>query len=636
MPALFVRWGRLTLLFLLAAVASSLTGFTFADSKASSDYLVGTWQAEDGLPQNTVNCIAQTRDGYLWVGTSNGLARFDGVRFVTFRSADTPGLRSNRIRCLYEDLRGVLWIGTEGGGVVRLDHGQFIAMSAKEGLSSERVTCVADDRDGQLWVGTASGLNRLDKARFVSFFMLNGLPDDSITALLPYRGGLLAGTGQGLAQFRDGRWARLNLEFSPSQERRVSWIKERQGGLWGAGPTGLWRSGVATNRSNGVMIHQGPVRSCIETKKGEIWFGGEEGRLFRLGRDGNGVEEMAHFGSAVLALEEDCENNLWAGTAGDGLHRLKPRQLRVISGPEGVAPEEVTALSETVTGTVWLAGGGHGIQVREEGTWRAFRPRDLPESTSVRTVASHPGAGLWIGTQGDGLFRWHEGRLQRWSQREGLSDSAIEALCPDGREGLWVATRNGGLNHWQAGEVSRIHTPWGFTGNFASVLARDRLGRLWIGTSGDGLFCYSNGVYSSFTTREGLPHDHVHALLPEEDFVWVGTAGGLARVQGNVVKAFTQKDGLPDEAMAQLQADDAGNLWIGSTRGLFRLRKQQLHDYADGRTRFLDPVSYGKADGLTDVEALPGAQVRNERAGQGRMWFLTSRGLVRAEEGAPQ
>ena len=116
MPPLFVRWGRLTLLFLLAAVASSLTGFTFADSKASSDYLVGTWQAEDGLPQNTVNCIAQTRDGYLWVGTSNGLARFDGVRFVTFRSADTPGLRSNRIRCLYEDLRGVLWIGTEVAG----------------------------------------------------------------------------------------------------------------------------------------------------------------------------------------------------------------------------------------------------------------------------------------------------------------------------------------------------------------------------------------------------------------------------------------------------------------------------------------------------------------------------------------
>ncbi|MEI6297680.1 MAG: two-component regulator propeller domain-containing protein [bacterium] len=103
-------------MFLLAAVASSLTGFTFSDSKASSDYLVGTWQAEDGLPQNTVNCIAQTRDGYLWVGTSNGLARIDGVRFVTFRSADTPGLRSNRIRCLYEDLRGVLWIGTEVAG----------------------------------------------------------------------------------------------------------------------------------------------------------------------------------------------------------------------------------------------------------------------------------------------------------------------------------------------------------------------------------------------------------------------------------------------------------------------------------------------------------------------------------------
>lgn len=620
----------------VACFACSLSPAFGADAEPRpSDYLIAAWQVENGLPQNSVTCITQTRDGYLWLGTSNGLARFDGVRFVTFRSTDTPGLRNNRIQCLGEDRQGVLWIGTDGGGLVRREHGQFVSLSAKEGLSSDRVTCLAEDHDGQLWVGTASGLNRLDQGRFVSFFTLNGLPEDSITALLPHRDGLWAGTSRGLARFRAGRWARVNLNFPPSPEG-VSWLRESQGSLWGAGPSGLWCVGIPGNETHGELIHHGPVCSLAETTKGEIWFGSAAGRLFRLGRNRADVEEMARLGSAVLALQEDREGNLWAGTAGDGLYRLKPRQLRVIRAPEGVSPEEVLALSESPAGKVWLVTGTRGIQVWEEETWRVFLPRGLPESASARTVAGDESSGLWIGTQGDGLLRWEQGRLQGWSQREGLSDSVIEALCSDGRAGLWVATRNGGLNHWQAGEVSRVHTPWGFTGNFACVLARDHLGRLWIGTSGDGLFCYSNGVYTAFTTHAGLPHNVVHALLPEENLVWVGTAGGLARIQGNAVKAFTQKDGLPEEAMVQLQADDAGNLWVGTTRGLFRLRKQQLHDYADGRTRFLDAVPYGQSDGLTDVEALPGAQVRNDGAMPGRMWFVTSRGLVRAEQGARQ
>jgi len=162
-------------------------------------------------------------------------------------------------------------------------------------------------------------------------------------------------------------------------------------------------------------------------------------------------------------------------------------------------------------------------------------------------------------------------------------------------------------------------------------MARDRRGRLWVGTTGDGLFCYSNGVVSSYTTRNGLLHDLVQSLLPDEDIVWVGTAGGLARIQGSELKVFTQKDGLAVDAIAQLQDDGAGNLWIGSSRGLSRARKHQLNDYAEGRTRFLDTVSYGSSDGLTDLEAVPGAQVFGAGQRRGRLWFLTSRGLVEAE-----
>ena len=620
----------------MAAAYGSLllaSGYGAETVLGDSEYLIATRQAEQGLPQNSVTCLTQTRDGYLWIGTANGLVRFDGIRFVTYRTADTPCLRSNRILTLCEDRNSVLWIGTDGGGLIRHERGQFAELTTRDGLSSEHVTCLAEDRDGQLWAGTELGLNRLENKRFVSFFTLNGLPGDSITSILPYGAGLVVATGKELASFQSGRFSRFPLIVSPSWGQVRSMFSDRQDNLWVAGETGLWRIDSPPRRTNCVQIYRSPARSVVERVGGEVWFGGDDGKLYRLkpGQELADVQEIARFGTGILALCEDREGNLWVGTAGEGLQRLKRRQLRLTGIPESLAPGEAATIVEAAAGAVWLADGVHGIRVYQSGQWQTFRPRELPENAVVRALAGDPQSELWIGTLGDGLYGWQGGNLQRWSQREGLSDSAIQVLCPDKGEGVWIGTRNGGLNHLQAGKISRVHTPWGFSGNFASVIAPDRHGRLWIGTTGDGLFCYSNGVFSAYTTRSGLPQDLVHTLLPDEDCVWVGTAGGLARIKGSEVKIFTQKDGLPEDGIAQLQDDGAGNLWIGSSRGLFRLRKQQLHDYAEGRTPFLDPVIYGKSDGLTDLEVLPGAPAFSAGQRNGRLEFVTSRGLVQAE-----
>jgi ligand-binding sensor domain-containing protein len=173
------------LVWICAAWWGLVLGWTCSGNppSVSPELLLESWQSDHGLPDNRVTAILQAHDGYLWTGTSNGLVRFDGVRFVTFRAADTPGLRSNRILSLHEDRNGVLWVGTDGGGLTRHVSGQFAAMTAKDGLSSERVTCLMEDHDGHLWAGTESGLNRLDEKRFVSFFTSNGLPDDRIVRL---------------------------------------------------------------------------------------------------------------------------------------------------------------------------------------------------------------------------------------------------------------------------------------------------------------------------------------------------------------------------------------------------------------------------------------------------------------------
>ncbi len=612
-------------------LAAGMVAAGSANSAALDEYLIDTWRSDNGLPNNAVTSVLQTRDGYLWIGTSNGLARFDGLRFKTFRTVDTPELKSNQILSLYQDQRGGLWIGAEVG-VVRYDHGQFTPYTSREGLSAAPVMSIGEDHDGRLWVGTQSGLNRWDQTRFVSFFQIDGLPDDRVASIrLLRRGQVVFGTGRGLAATRQGRFGFFQPQVDLPRNRVNSVQQDPQGRLWLADEAGLWRIDPKAATNAAVCVYSGDVSSLLEPSANEIWFGTADGKACRLTAmaEENVVQEVTRRPAAITALSEDREGNVWIGTAGDGLLRLKRRQLHLLNLPAEQSSQEVTALVENNAGALWLAFGAGGIHGWHAGKWQTFRHPQFPEGAFVRTLAEDAQTGLWIGTLGEGLFCWRNERLQRWSQREGLSDSAIEALCADDQGGIWVGTRNGGLNYLQAGQVKRFNTPWGFTGNFASQITAGSDGILWIGTTGDGLFGLSNGTFLAYTTSNGLPHNVVQALHADpEGVLWAGTAGGLARIKQGQLTSFTTKDGIPEDSIFQVQDDNHGNLWVGSNHGLYRLRKQQLHDYAEGRTPFVDAVPYGPWDGLAELQCRQGVQVTRIRGDTGRLWFPTSRGLV--------
>jgi ligand-binding sensor domain-containing protein/signal transduction histidine kinase len=616
------------------ALTLPLSGRSAPAIKGESPYLAEAWRSDAGLPQNNVTSLLQTREGYLWIGTSNGLARFDGARFVTFRSVDTPAFKSNRILSLYQDSDGALWIGTEAG-LMRYVAGEFTARTTRDGLSSDQVTSMGEDGQGRLWVGTQSGLNRWDQTRFASFFRIDGLPDDQVTAMILRRSGrLIFATGHGLASLSEDRLKPYRPAPELPPDRVHALWEDSAGNLWIAGEAGLGRV-AAPEAGGGVWrAYSEPVLVLTEGATNELWFGTSGGIVYRLATNSAQAppEKIIRFPAPVTALCRDREGNVWVGTGGDGLHRLRPRQLDLLAPPEGVPPSEVSSLVRTGSGAVWVAAGVNPLQVWQEGEWRRFQNAQFPEGAYVRTLAEDPRSGLWIGTLGEGLFRWQEGAVRRWSEREGLSDNAVEVLCADSQDGVWVGTRNGGLNHVVAGQVERFNTPWGFTGNYARELATGRDGGLWIGTSGDGLFHLAKGTFTAYTTRNGLPHNLVRALCRDEAGVlWAGTAGGLARIQEGRLTAFTAKDGLPEDAISQVQDDGRGNLWIGSNHGLYRLNKKQLQDYAEGRTRFLDAVSYGRSDEVADPQCLPDAQVSSGGGKAKRLWFPMSRGLIWVE-----
>jgi ligand-binding sensor domain-containing protein len=598
---------------------------------AGQDYVVNAWQTDEGLPNNAVTALVQSHDGYLWIGTSNGLARFDGIRFSTFRTEETPGLGSNSILSLYEDRHGVLCIGTDGGGLTSYECGRFVERSTKEGLSSPTVLCVCEDKDRQLWVGTPSGLNRWDQTRFSSFFESEGLQNHRVDAIaqLP-NGKLVLATGNGLAEFTAaGLKSYQPNGYAPHGAIRLL-LADHQDYLWLADDAGLWRISLSAAGGNSE-VYAGLVSSLIQCSTGEIWFGTRDGSLRRIAdpTQNRPPVEVERFPSAILVLCEDREGDLWLGTANDGLRQLKQPPLRLMPLPKDLAKREVTSLLRMSTGTVWMASSTGALSLWKGENRSLQEEPPLPEDVLVHAISGDTEDGLWIGTLGNGLFCWKNDRLLHLSQRDGLSDSDIETIYTDGHGSIWLGTRNGGLNCLCKGRITRFLTPWGFTGHFANTITEDRSGALWIGTTGDGLFRLSNSVFSTYTTENGLPSDQVYVLLPDEEGdMWVGTASGLVLLKDGRLTAFTAKNGLPDDGIYQLQDDGEANLWIGCNSGVYRLRKCQLRDYAAGRTRFIDAVEYGRADGLSSLRCVPGAHVASKDQGGGSLWFLTGKGPV--------
>ncbi len=610
-------------------------GEAAGQTEDSAEFTIESWRVDEGMPHNAVTAVLPTADGYLWVGTSNGLARFDGLRFTTFRLADYPGLKGNRVLCLFESARGEVWVGTQEGGVACYRDGQFSSFGPAQGLTSDTVLCLGADREWGIWAGTPSGLNRLRSERVETYFKHDGLPDDRITAVFqPASDQLLLATGKGLARFNGQRF----MHFPPSLTSAAAALAlTPDGRLWVGGEEGLYCWPRADGDwSSPAKISSLPILCLVTRQNGELWFGGRTGQLGRVNTadPSASMRTLWNFSSPIAAMCEDQEGNLWIGSAGEGLHRLKPRQLHLTPLPGQLGDLSAIHCFETAAGELRLVAGNKDLYAWRDGRFRPIGHLPLPAEVVVQTVAAAAGGGVWVGTEGDGLFLCSGGTAARYSERDGLSENSIQALCADEGGGLWLATRNGGLNHVQDRSVQRFNTPWGFTRNFGCVLTKDSRGCLWIGTNGDGLFRLERDRFVAFTEREGLPSGEVRALRADPDgTLWVGTAKGLCRLREGKVATFPGRHGLSDESIVAIRADVNDNLWLGTGSGIFRANKRQLHAFVENQTGELTALPFGKGDGLPVLQCLPTPVTTSPCRDQGGIWFLTSRGLVASDPG---
>jgi signal transduction histidine kinase/ligand-binding sensor domain-containing protein len=599
-------------------------------------YLTQVWQTEDGLPQNAIQAIAQTRDGYLWIGTPAGLVRFDGVRFTVFNQGQ---LQNNNIHALLEDRTGRLWIGTYGGGLYRYDAGRFTLLGPELGLESRFIRTLHEARDGTMWVGTnGGGASYWREGRFHTLRTKDGLTSDIVRAIYDdphgcvwigtHAGGINCWSNDGVRGYalKSGALSAYTPADAISNDNVLAIRRDRHGRLWiGTDGGGLWQlDDDRLDRVRQQPAEMNGVRQLLEDAAGNLWIGTDGGGLYRQ-RD----ERLESFASReglpndiILALFEDRERNIWVGTR-EGLLRFRRGKFLVYTTRDGLANDVITAVHPARDGALWVATRSGIDRLENDRAARAaFGPR-LPRDIVLSILEDRSGV-LWVGTR-RGLYFIKRDRVGVLSIADGLHSNYVVALAEARDGGLWVGTRSG-LNYVKDGRTDATIAPLPVQAEVTAI-HEDHDGTVWVGTDRAGLFQFTNGAWRQFSTPGGPRFMSVTAVTEDGGTLWVTTRQGLARVTSGTARWYTRDHGLPNQLFAVVD-DHRGFLWLTSYVGVFRVEKQSFDDLDAGRRTGLAITAYDKNDGLKSSECNNGGQPAVWRGADGRVWFATVKGLA--------
>jgi ligand-binding sensor domain-containing protein/signal transduction histidine kinase len=596
---------------------------------------IASWTSDDGLPQNSVYSILQTRDGYLWFTTLGGLVRYDGVRFTVFNKSNASGIASNRFTTLHEDAHGNLWVGTEGGDLTRFADGRFTTYTKGDVLPEAEIHALRHDQDGRLWVLSSSGIVEWRDGKVVRPATI-GLTAEQLSRISSTRrqtgfsffdaGGLHLFVGGQLKTYTtsDGL-SSLNINAVYEDQRGTFWVETKDAGL------NRLRDGSIT-----VFPIQAPhpndetrMTVAYEDSKGRLWLA-RRGQGLSLWKDGALTTYTTADGLSSNDIEtiyEDREGNIWLGTFNNGLNRITTKVFTVYSEREGLGYKNVYPLLEDHDGSVWIGTWGGELYRLKGGLFTRFGKERGLTYQAISALCVVDDGSLWVGTYGGGANHLVGERFQSLTPKDGLPDVNVRAIMQDRQGHIWFGTTNG-LARYKEGKFEIYHTAEGLPNREIQAIIEDRSGNIWVGTLG-GVAVFKDGRFTSYTEREGLSSNNVRVIHEDDDgTIWVGTYdGGLTRLRDGRLQTITTREGLFDNGAFQILEDGRGNFWISCNRGIYQVNKNELNDLAEGRRSSVTSIHYGKADGLLNTECNGGTQPAGFKARDGRLWFPTQDGV---------
>ena len=640
----------LALGIVLLLVLTRGQAFALDPSLDVSQYAHTAWRIREGFAKGSINSIAQTPDGYLWLATEFGLFRFDGVRNVPFQPPSGQSLPSNWITSLLAAHDGTLWIGTKEG----LSSWKGGKLTQYPELYGQGIGSLLQDRDGTLWVGAW------------------GLPTGRLCAI-------------------QNNGVRCDGKDGILEHGVFGLYEDSKGNLWAGVSNGLWRWKPGPSKFYSIPDSSDSIRAFAEDDDGTLLIGTRTGvRRFVEGK----IEAYPITGAVQqfqpIRLLRDREGGLWIASLGQGLVHVHQGKTDVFTESDGLSANYLTTLVEDREGNIWIASGGGLDRFREFAVPTASVAQGLSNS-GVNSVLAAKDGSVWLGTQG-GLYRWKDGRITAFGTRTGQSQlSGVEetggdlhgklngqnphCLFQDDRGRIWVSTLNGigslqnnrfnaitsvpgGIVHgiaednsgnlWIANQTVGLirlsprndvqQIPWAGLGrtDHASALIADPLrGGLWIGFfHGDIIYFSAGGARERYSADDGLGQGSINSFqLDPGGALWAATEGGLSRLKDGRIATLTSKNGLPCDAVHWMIEDDAHSFWLYMACGLVRIARSELDAWAgavdknDSTKQTIHATVFDTSDGVRSTAAAGGYKPQVAKSSDGRFWFATLDGV---------
>ncbi len=615
--------------------------FALSSEKALTQYTRTVWTQAQGLPQDTVRAIAQTQDGYLWIGTSEGLARFDGYDFVTY-TRDDGSLPSNSIGTLVAGRSG-LWIGT-GGGLAHYSGGRFKIFTAKDGLQPKPVTALAEDHTGAVWLASGGLLRRLENGGITTYPKQALAPlelaqviyeDPQQELWVGGAGGLMKRTGSQFTRVLGPKELNGNIITAMVRDDSGVWIAGTTGIIWMRPDGSLKRFDTADGLPDNL------VRTIYRDRGGNLWAGTngglsrfEKGRF--VGIQATGKEDS----DLVWSLFEDREGDLWVGK-NSSLNRLRDDRFSAYGQAEGLPSDEPIVVHQDHDSQIWVGYHQSGLVAFRPGNFRSYTTRDGLASNEIFNIRDARNGDLLIGTRG-GLSRMHAGRFSNYIAPDPLGRRNVYDALEDARGRLWVATPSGVYVLDGASWHSVVRGDPGGRG-YAAALTEAHDGSIWVGMFDSGLWRVAQGQNGQDTPKryaaaERFGTDQIRSVSEDpEGTLWIGTyGGGLGSLHDGIFHHYAARDGLLSDNVSHVQDDGKGDLWLSTPRGICRISKRQLRDFNAGKIHVLSPINYGTEDGLRSAQCAPGFPVGggSTLTRDGHLWFPTAGGLATIDPNA--
>ncbi|MEP7305506.1 MAG: two-component regulator propeller domain-containing protein [Acidobacteriota bacterium] len=592
------------------------------------NYALTAWTTEKGLPPGDVLAMTQDLDGYLWLGTSAGLVRFDGFQFVTWGTRGEPGLPGRSVPALAGSPDGSLWVGYgAGGGVSRIRGGQIVNYAVRDGLPKGPIAALLEDRYGTIWVGGRGGLSTFRADHWEPVTSEDGYPLGAEVSSLfeDALGQIWVGSSNGIY-----RRTRDKFELVDGDTRYVqNFAQDGDQTVW---VTDSYQ--IAKRLGHPLALTHGPsVRlpaagwRLLNDRRGHLWVAALGGGLLRVRSSvSSGVIERFRYEHKISgsprSLFQDRDNNVWVGMRGGGLLRLSEGLVNDDVVLEGLTNDGVRALSVADDGSVWVA-TGHNLNRFDQ---RARTVFSLPQTLSLYNGKR---GRMWAATA-HGIGEIQNGAFRPLSTAPDVRWERISSLIADSNGDLWMCSIDQGLMWWRNGALTQPDETPDISMRPCTFVYSDRRGRVWIGFSAGGVAVQDADGFRTYSEADGLASGGIGAIFEDRtDAMWMTTSSGVSRFQNGRFTTLTAANGPFEDIVPSIVDDDGGNVWVGvnAGSGVVRFSPREMDKVAVDRAHQIEYSLYDVSDGLQgDLHWL--SRPAAVRAGDGRLWFATGVGLA--------